>query len=57
MFLWELQDAIDAELKWYGSDIKLVDTAGLRKLYKLTDRVEYYSTLRANSAIKILILF
>ena len=27
-------------------------TAGLRKLAKLTDRVEYYSRLRANSAIK-----
>ena len=46
------RDAIDAQLKWYGSYINLVDTAGLRKLAKLTDRVEYYSRLRANSAIK-----
>ena len=46
------RDAIDAKLKWYGSYINLVDTAGLRKLAKLTDRVEYYSRLRANSAIK-----
>jgi len=46
------RDAIDAQLKWYGSCINLVDTAGLRKLAKLTDRVEYYSRLRANSAIK-----
>ena len=46
------RDAIDAELKWYGSYINLVDTAGLRKLAKLTDKVEYYSRLRANSAIK-----
>jgi len=46
------RDAIDAHLKWYGSYINLVDTAGLRKLSKLTDRVEYYSRLRANSAIK-----
>ena len=29
-----------------------MDTAGLRKLAKLTDKVEYYSRLRANSAIK-----
>ena len=46
------RDAIDAKLKWYGSHINLVDTAGLRKLAKLTDRVEYYSRLRANRAIK-----
>ena len=46
------RDAIDAELKWYGSYINLVDTAGLRKLAKLTDKVEFYSRLRANSAIK-----
>ena len=46
------RDAIDAQLKWYGSYINLVDTAGLRKLAKLTDKVEYYSRLRANSAIK-----
>ena len=46
------RDAIDAHLKWYGSYINLVDTAGLRKLAKLTDRVEYYSRLRANTAIK-----
>ena len=46
------RDAIDAQLKWYGSDINLVDTAGIRKLAKLRDRVEYYSRLRANSAIK-----
>ena len=46
------RDAIDAKLRWYGTYINLVDTAGLRKLAKLTDRVEYYSRLRANSAIK-----
>ena len=46
------RDAIDAQLKWYGHDISLVDTAGLRKLAKLTDKVEYFSRLRANTAIK-----
>jgi len=46
------RDAIDAQLKWYGFDITLVDTAGLRRLAKLNDRVEYYSRLRANSAIE-----
>ena len=46
------RDAIDADLKWYGQKINLIDTAGLRKLAKLTDKVEYYSRLRANTAIK-----
>ena len=46
------RDAIDAQLRWYGFILHLVDTAGLRKLAKLKDRVEYYSRLRANNAIK-----
>ena len=46
------RDSIDAHLKWYGHHINLVDTAGIRKLAKLTDKVEYYSRLRANIAIK-----
>ena len=46
------RDSIDARLKWYGHHINLIDTAGLRKLAKLTDKIEYYSRLRANSAIK-----
>ena len=45
------RDAIDAQLKWHGFDITLVDTAGLRRIAKLKDRVEYYSRLRANNAI------
>ena len=45
------RDAIDANLKWYGHEVTLVDTAGLRKLAKLKDRVEYYSSLRAKRAI------
>ena len=45
------RDAIDAYVKWHGHDIKLVDTAGLRKLAKVKDRIEYYSTLRTQTAI------
>ncbi len=45
------RDAIDANLKWYGHDITLVDTAGIRKLAKLKDKIEYYSTLRTKKAI------
>ena len=45
------RDAIDSYLKWYGHDITLVDTAGLRKLSKIKDKIEYYSTVRTQRAI------
>ena len=45
------RDSIDASIKWYGNKINLIDTAGLRKLSKIKDRIEYYSTLRTKSAI------
>jgi len=45
------RDAIDAYVKWHGHDITLVDTAGLRKLAKIKDRIEYYSTVRTQNAI------
>ena len=46
------RDAIDAHLKWHGKNITLVDTAGLRKLAKVNDRIEFYSTLRTKNAIE-----
>ena len=45
------RDSIDAQLKWYGKKITLVDTAGLRKLAKIRDKIEYYSTVRTKNAI------
>ena len=45
------RDSIDAQLKWYGKKITLVDTAGLRKLAKIKDKIEYYSTVRTRNAI------
>ena len=45
------RDAIDSYLKWHGKDIILVDTAGLRKLSKIRDKIEYYSTVRTQKAI------
>ena len=46
------RDAVDANLKWHGNEITLVDTAGLRKLAKINDRIEFYSTIRTKSAIE-----
>ena len=45
------RDAIDSYLKWHGNEITLVDTAGRRKLSKIKDKIEYYSTLRTQNAI------
>ncbi len=46
------RDAIDANLRWHGNEITLVDTAGLRKLAKIKDKIEFYSTIRTKSAIE-----
>ena len=45
------RDAIDAHIKWYGKDTTLVDTAGLRKLAKIKDKIEFYSIIRTQNAI------
>ena len=46
------RDSIDAEVKWHGNIVTLVDTAGLRKLAKIKDEIEYYSTVRTKNAIE-----
>jgi GTP-binding protein len=45
------RDSIDTSLRWYGKEIILVDTAGLRKKSKLNDDIEYYSNIRTHQAI------
>ena len=44
------RDSIDTHLVWYGKKITIVDTAGMRKLAKVAESIEYYSTLRARQA-------
>jgi len=46
------RDSIDSVLKYYGNEITLVDTAGLRKRSKVSDSIEYYSSLRTQRAIE-----
>ena len=50
-FAGTTRDAIDSHLKWHGREVTLVDTAGLRKLSKIKDKIEYYSTVRTQNAI------
>ncbi len=45
------RDSIDTTLRWYGKEIILIDTAGLRKKSKLNDSIEYYSNIRTHQSI------
>ncbi len=46
------RDPIDAILKYYGEEILLVDTAGLRRKSKVKESVEFYSAIRALKSIE-----
>jgi len=45
------RDSIDSILKYYGQEIILVDTAGLRKRSKIDESIEFFSTIRTLKAI------
>ena len=45
------RDSIDSILKFYGQEIILVDTAGLRKRSKIEESIEFFSTIRTLKAI------
>ncbi|RMF09869.1 MAG: ribosome biogenesis GTPase Der [Candidatus Neomarinimicrobiota bacterium] len=46
------RDSIDTTFRWYGRDIILIDTAGLRKRMRIKDQIEYFSTVRTHKAIQ-----
>ncbi|HRA99743.1 MAG TPA: ribosome biogenesis GTPase Der [Ignavibacteria bacterium] len=46
------RDTIDSNMKYYGDDVLLIDTAGLRKKTKVKESIEFYSTIRAYKAIE-----
>lgn len=55
------RDSIDSILKFYGEEIVLVDTAGLRKKSKIKENIEFFSNVRTyraiwNSDVAILLL-
>ncbi len=45
------RDSLDSVLKYYGQEIVLVDTAGLRKKKKIENNIEFYSAVRTLKAI------
>ena len=46
------RDAVDARYNTFGQEFILTDTAGLRKKPKVTEDVEFYSTMRAIKALE-----
>lgn len=45
------RDAIDTNINWYGEQITLIDTAGIRRRGRIEAGVERYSVIRAMKAI------
>ncbi|MCB0745456.1 MAG: ribosome biogenesis GTPase Der [Ignavibacteriae bacterium] len=45
------RDSLDSILKYFGEEIVLVDTAGLRKRTKVKENIEFYSTVRTLRAL------
>jgi GTPase len=45
------RDSIDSVLKYYGEEIVLVDTAGLRKKSKVKENLEFFSNVRTYKAL------
>ncbi len=46
------RDAIDSIVTYYGQEIVLIDTAGLRRRSQIKESVELYSTMRTSRAIE-----
>jgi GTP-binding protein len=45
------RDSIDSYLRYYMKDIRLIDTAGLRKKSKISGDIEFYSSVRTYRVI------
>ncbi len=45
------RDSVDSYIKYYKKVIRIIDTAGLRRKSKISDDIEFYSTVRTNRII------
>ena len=45
------RDSVDSDIKYYNKNIRLIDTAGLRKKTKILEKIEFYSTIRTQRSI------
>jgi len=46
------RDAVDTRIRFYGRELLLIDTAGLRRKSRIRDSVEFFSTVRTRTAIR-----
>ncbi|MCB9357043.1 MAG: ribosome biogenesis GTPase Der [Calditrichaeota bacterium] len=46
------RDAIDSVVRYYKQPLTLVDTAGLRRKARVTEALEFYTTVRTQKALK-----
>lgn len=46
------RDAIDSLVTWKGENVRLIDTAGIRRRGKVQGSIEYYMVLRAQRALE-----
>lgn len=46
------RDAVDTPFEHDGQKFTLIDTAGLRRKYKIHENIEFYTSLRSNRAIE-----
>jgi GTPase len=46
------RDSIDTPMKYHGKELIFIDTAGLRRLSRLDEGIEFYSSLRTRRAIE-----
>ena len=46
------RDSLDSVLKFYGEEIVLVDTAGLRKRTKVKESIEFFASVRTLKAVQ-----
>ena len=45
------RDSVDSYIKYFKQDIRIIDTAGLRRRSKIDDSIEFYSNLRTFKVI------
>jgi len=46
------RDSVDSYLKYFNRDVRLIDTAGLRRKAKVSDSIEFYSAVRTNRVLE-----
>lgn len=46
------RDSIDSKIKFYGADITLIDTAGLRRASRVKEAIEFFCNLRTTRALE-----